>query len=72
MMAAKSNSDPEVLYSPPAPETLDAFAWQVCRQLGESYAEPEVVRGLAAFIQVAAQIQAKQLNKVRRAVDNAD
>ncbi len=52
-----------VLYSPPAPEALDAFARQVCQRLGTEYMEYEIVEGFSAFIKVVAEIQAKHLSK---------
>lgn len=54
---------PPVLYSPPAPEAVDAFARQVCQRLGTDYMEREIVDGFSAFIKVVANIQTKHLNK---------
>ncbi|KAB2902710.1 MAG: hypothetical protein F9K27_15875 [Anaerolineae bacterium] len=54
---------PPVLYSPPAPEAVDAFARQVCQRLGTDYMEHEIVDGFSAFIKVVANIQTKHLNK---------
>ncbi|GIK64335.1 MAG: hypothetical protein BroJett018_21290 [Chloroflexota bacterium] len=52
-----------VLYSPPAPEAVDAFARQVCQRLGADYTDKAVVEGFSAFIKIVADIQAKHLNK---------
>ena len=52
-----------LLYSPPAPEAVDAFARQVCQRLGTDYMEREIVDGFSAFIKVVAEIQVKHLNK---------
>jgi len=52
-----------VLYSPPTPEVLDAFARQVCQSLGTDYTTPDVVDGFCSFIRVAIAIQAKHLNQ---------
>lgn len=57
------NDPPPVLYSPPAPEAVDAFARQVCQRLGTDYMEREIVEGFSAFIKVVANIQTKHLNK---------
>jgi hypothetical protein len=54
---------PHLLYSPPAPEALEAFARQVCQRLGTEFTTPDVVAGFSAFIKVAADIQVKHLNK---------
>lgn len=52
-----------MLYSPPTPEVLDAFARQVCQSLGTDYTTPDVVDGFCSFIRVAIAIQAKHLNQ---------
>ena len=54
---------PQLLYSPPAPEALEAFARQVCQGLGTEFTTPDVVAGFSAFIKMAADIQVKHLNK---------
>lgn len=59
----KPQASSEVLYSPPAPEAVDAFARQVCQRLGADFTEREVVEGFSAFIKVVADIQVKHLNK---------
>ena len=59
----KPQSPPHLLYSPPAPEALEAFARQVCQRLGTEFTAPDVVAGFSAFIKVAAAIQVKHLNK---------
>lgn len=52
-----------MVYSPPAPEAIETFARQVCRQLGTDYMDREIVEGFSAFLKVVAVIQAKHLTK---------
>ena len=52
-----------IIYAPPPVEELNAFARRVCRELGEEYTTQEVMEGLSTFIRVAANIQAKHLNR---------
>jgi hypothetical protein len=54
---------PQLLYSPPAPEALEAFARQVCQGLGTEFTTPDVVAGFSAFMKVAVDIQVKHINK---------
>jgi hypothetical protein len=63
MQHKKSSPGVQVLYSPPAPEAVDAFARQVCQRLGTEYMEREIVEGFSAFIKVLAAIQAKHMNR---------
>jgi hypothetical protein len=63
MRDENSPTPPPVLYSPPAPEAVDAFARQVCQRLGTEYMEREIVEGFSAFIKVLADIQAKHMNR---------
>jgi len=63
MSAHDERKSPQVVYSPPSSEVLDAFARQVCRHFGDDYLKPDVVEGLSTFIKVAAEIQVKHLNK---------
>jgi len=55
-----------VVYCPPSWETIQRYAREVGQALARSgdptFADPEVSRGLANFIQVIASIRAKQLN----------
>ena len=64
----------QLLYSPPAPEALEAFARQVCQRLGTEYTAQEIVDGLSTFIKVVADINVKNRNKNSRhgQVDNAE
>lgn len=73
MDRTKSTQPANVIYSPPAPKVLKAFAREVCQQMGSDYTEKEVLEGFSEFIKVAAQIQTKYLNKQNHArVDNAE
>ena len=58
-----TDRDSNVIYTPPPPEELNAFARRVCRELGEEYTTQEVMEGFSTFIRVAASIQAKHLNR---------
>ena len=49
-------------YYSPAPEVIEAYAWQVCRALGKEYVSVEIVRDFIAFIQVVVAIHVKYLN----------
>ena len=69
--SAKSADAQSVVYSPPAAEALDAFARQVCHGLGAGYTSTEVVDGFSAYIRVAADIQARHLNKHSNRFDNS-
>jgi hypothetical protein len=65
---------PHVLYSPPAPEALEAFARQVCQGLGTEYTTQEIVDGFSTFIKVVTDINVKSRNKNSHhgQVDNAE
>lgn len=54
---------PKLLYSPPAPDALEAFARQVCQGLGTDFTTPEIVEGFSAYLQVAAEITARHLSE---------
>jgi len=71
MSDEKPTDPPKVLYSPPAPEALDAYARQVCHKLGVDYSETHVVEGFSAFLKVVTDILTKHLNKLNAGqVDN--
>ncbi len=55
-----------IVYYPPSRQAVQEFARKVCERLGErdaSFLAPEVVSGLAKFIELAAKITAKHLNE---------
>lgn len=52
-----------VVYSPPSPEVIEAFARQVCQHLGGECLDHEIVNGLATFIKIVGAIQANHLNR---------
>jgi hypothetical protein len=56
----------QVTYVPLKPTVIDQFAQDACNHLAEhdvSFADPEVVSGLAAFLNTIAEIVAKRLNE---------
>lgn len=58
----------QVEYLPPEREGIDRYALALCRDLADvcddpSYRSDEVVRGLAEFLHLSGQIQAKHLNR---------
>ena len=57
-----ANNALRIEYYPPAYDVLVHFARGVGEKLGGEYAEPEIVQGLADFMQVIAQILAHDLN----------
>ena len=54
---------PHLLYSPPAPEALEAFARQVCQRLGADFMAQEIVEGFSTFVKVVTNINVKRRNK---------
>jgi hypothetical protein len=61
------NQTPRIEYVPPKSETIRAFARKVCETLAAQtndpiYMRPDVIRGFAGFLELAAQVQAKRLN----------
>jgi hypothetical protein len=54
------------IYHPPPLKVLYEYAQKVCQRLAEqgdrSYLKPEIITGLAMFLQVAARIEAHYLN----------
>ena len=62
MDGTKPQPDTNVLYSPPAPEELEAFAHQACQHLGSEYGKDEVVQGFTAFVKVVATINVRYRN----------
>lgn len=63
MPEEKPQDPPQLVYSPPAPEALEAFARQVCQGLGADFSSPEIVAGFSAYLQVAVEIKARQLSE---------
>jgi hypothetical protein len=57
----------QVTYVPPAEDVFHELAREVCRQLtaqGKTgYDDPEVIRGLADFLMLIAELTAKYLNR---------
>lgn len=57
-----------VIYCAPSSESVDAYAREVCEKLAQqidpSYADYEVVSGLAGFLKLLSRIRAKQLSEV--------
>jgi hypothetical protein len=55
--------NPQATYCPPSPDILEHFAYTLCHELGSDYADPEVVRGFASFLNTTARICANNLNR---------
>jgi hypothetical protein len=62
-------SNVRIEYIPPPSEHIEAYGRQVCRELGEEFAEPEVMHGFTQFVKVVVGIIARRLNAEE--VDNA-
>lgn len=59
-------ADTRVTYVPLKPIVIDQFAQDACKHLAEhdpTFGDPEVVSGLAAFLNTIAEIVAKRLNE---------
>lgn len=67
----KSSPSNQVVYSAPAPEVIETFARQVCRELGTEYMDLEIVEGFSAFLKVLAVIQAKHLTKQGQSTEDS-
>lgn len=67
MSDEKPKRNPDVIYSAPTREALDAYARQVCRTLGGEYNQKEFLDGFAAHVKLTAKIQTKFLNKQTKA-----
>ena len=61
-----SNPLTQSVYCPPSPDELQQFAQQVCHTLGAEFADPEVVRGFASFVESVARAWANNLNRKQR------
>jgi hypothetical protein len=77
MSPPQPKTAPRVVYSPPPTQQLEAFAREVCRDLGDEFFQREVVDGFSTFIKVMADVKAKHLNgyvsaEFRGEVDNAE
>lgn len=73
MHGEKPKQSPDVLYSPPTRQALDAYARRVCRTLGGVYNETEFLQGFAAHVKLTAKIQTQFLNKQpQKEFDNAE
>lgn len=66
---AEQSDHRRIEYFPPTPEHIEAYGRQVCRDLGEEFAEPEVMHGFTQFVKVVVGIVARRLNAEE--VDNA-
>ena len=49
-------------YIPPASERVEAYGQQVCHDLGDEFAEPEVVQGFTQFVKVIIRVAERHLN----------
>ncbi len=69
---ADQTSKKNIKFVPPAPETIDTVARNVCRKLADSdpmFNEPDVVYGFASFLSAVAKMHANNLNKRAQRVD---
>lgn len=62
-MESETVTPSNVTYVAPPAELLDSLAVDVCYALGDEYAVPYVVHGLAGLLKVIARAQAKALNR---------
>ena len=58
----ESQDGVRIEYIPPAPDRVEAYGQQVCHDLGDAFAEPEVVQGFTQFVTVIVRIAARHLN----------
>lgn len=49
-------------YIPPPSEHIEEYGRQVCQELGDEFAEPEIIHGFTQFVKVAVQIIERRLN----------
>lgn len=60
-------TDHKTTYIPPAAKVFDKLAREACRVLAEqgesAFDDPEVIRGLADYLRLVAELTAKYLNK---------
>jgi len=65
-----------IIYSPPSRQVINDYARKVCERLAEkygaSYATPDAILGLSAFLQVSARIVTKHLNSSCEIEDKVD
>jgi len=63
----------QIEYLPPSKETIQAYVLRLCHRLaqerGETFADPEVMRGFAEFLYIVGTIRAKHLNRAN-VIDN--
>ena len=50
-------------YIPPSHEVLEHFTHDVCRGLGDDYADPEIRLGFTNFMRVITRVYANHLNQ---------
>ncbi len=75
-MMADQSPKRRIEYLPPAREDIFACAQEVCDRMaaqhGDTFADPDIVHGLAEFMRIAARIHAKHLNRVTQVDTNSD
>jgi hypothetical protein len=62
-MTSTPNPNSPTTYCPPSFDVLEHFAHTVCQEFGPEFADPEVARGLADFMDTVARICAHNLNR---------
>jgi hypothetical protein len=58
----ESQDGVRIEYIPPASERVEAYGQQVCHNLGDEFAEPEIVQGFTQFVKVIIRIAERHLN----------
>lgn len=76
-LPARDSPDHSVEYVPPKSEAIRAFARKVCEELAirtndPIYIQPEVIRGLAGFLEIALRVQSRRLNDAKTVDSDAN
>ena len=58
----ESQKEVRIEYIPPASDRVEAYSQQVCHDLGDAFAEPEIVQGFTQFVTVVIRIATRHLN----------
>ena len=46
----ESQNKVRIEYIPPASDRVEAYGQQICTELGDEFAEPEIVQGFTQFV----------------------
>ena len=70
-MNSEEQRNPRVIYTPPAPDMVEAYARMVCEGLGDDFSSDHAfMQGFSRFMQLVVKAKAKHLNKSPQVVDN--